>query len=132
MDRRYLLAVLFLFAACAQSAAVPAFPPVVAGVWKLKGVQSFDASTAPEMIRRIGTRGWWSAAYEGAGSATVETYALTAPAAGLEMAQQWRPVADTAVWYTPRYFLVFRWKSAERAAVIALIQELEKQFAEPK
>jgi len=132
MNRRCLLVVVFLFVACAQSPAAPTFPPAVAGVWKLGRVQNFDATSAPEVIRKIGARGWWSAAYDGAGSATVEMYALPGPAAGLEMVQQWRPVADTVVWYTPRYFVVVRWRSAEPAAVKALIQELEKQFAEGK
>lgn len=130
MERWYLLAALFFFAACAQTPAAPAFPPTVAGVWKLEGVDRFDAGKAPEVVRKIGTRGWWSAAYEGAGSATVEMYALSRPAAGLEMVQQWQPVADTAVWYTPRYFVVVRWKNAERAAISALIRELEKEFRE--
>jgi hypothetical protein len=130
MGRCCFLALALLLAACASSPAAPAFPPVVAGVWKLKSVERFDASQAPEMVRRIGTRGWWSATYEGAGSATVEMYALPGPAAGLEMVQEWRPMADSGVWYTPHYFVVVRWKSAERAAVGAMIRELEKQFAE--
>ena len=121
-----------LFAACAQQAVVaPVFPPVIGDAWKLKGVQRFEASSAPKMVRKIGTRGWWSAAYEGAGSATVEVYALPGPV-GLEMVQEWRPVADAVVWYTPRYFVVVRWKGAQRAAVGALIRELQKQFTEAR
>ena len=130
MDRRYWIVAVLLLAACAQRPAAAAFPPVVAGVWHLKGVQSLEAGTAPESIRKIGTRGWWSASYEGAGSVTVEMYALTGPAGGLEMVQQWRPVADTVVWYTPRYFVVVRWKSADVAAVRAMVRELERQFRE--
>lgn len=130
MERGYPLAVVLLFAACARTRAAPAFRPLVAGVWQLKGVQSFDSSRAPEMMRKIGTQGWWRAASEGPGSATVEMYALPAPPARLEMVQQWRPVANTVVWYTPRYFLVVRSKSAERDAVRSMIRELEKASKE--
>lgn len=130
MERCYPLAVVLLFASCARTPAAPTFPSVVAGVWHLNGVQSFGSNQAPEMIRKIGTPGWWSATYEGPGSVTVEMYALPAPPAGLEMVQQWRPAADTVVWYTPRYFVVVGWKNAERDAVRAMIRELEKESRE--
>ncbi|MBZ5594024.1 MAG: hypothetical protein LAP39_17425 [Acidobacteriia bacterium] len=108
------------------------FPPTVAGAWQLKGSQNFPAATAPELIRRIGTRGWWSATYEGAGSATVEVYELTSSAGGLQMVQEWRPVADTVVWYTRRYFVVVQWRGSDRSAVSAFVRALEKQFADEK
>jgi hypothetical protein len=47
---------------------------------------------------------------------------------GFEMVQRWRPVADTVVWYTPRYFVVVKWLSPDRAAVSALIRDLQKGF----
>ncbi len=46
------------------------------------------------------------------------------------MAQKWRPAADAVVWYTPRYFIVVKWRSTDRLAVGAFIRELEKQFKE--
>ena len=108
------------------------FPPAVAGAWQFKDSQNFPAASAPELIRKIGTRGWWRASYQGPGSATVEVYELTSSAGGLQMVQDWRPVADTVVWYTPRYFIVVKWSNSDRNAVSAFVRGLEKQFAEEK
>jgi hypothetical protein len=132
MERRLWIAVGVLLGACTQKTQPPAFPPTVAGSWQLKGSQSFPATSAPELIRKLGTRGWWSATYEGSGSTTVELYELTTPAVGLQLVQEWRPVADTVVWYTVRYFVVVRWRSADRIAIGAFIRALQKQFAEEK
>jgi len=132
MKRRLWFAVVILLAACTAKTQPPVFPPIVAGAWQLKGSQNFPASSAPELIRKIGTRGWWSAAYEGPGSATVELYELTSPPCGLQMVQEWRPVADTVVWYTPQYFIVVKWRNSERSAVSAFIRAMQKQFAEDR
>src|SRR5579863_5998917 len=102
MERRHWIAAAFLLGACTQNLQPPVFSPTVATAWRLKSSQSFPPASAPEQIRKIGTRGWWSATYEGPGSATVELYELTSSAGGLQMVQDWRPVADTVVWYTPR------------------------------
>jgi hypothetical protein len=126
------LSIVLLLSACKQGAAPPVFPASVSDAWRLKSSQNFPAGSAPELVRKIGTRGWWRAGYEGPGSATVEVYELTAPPRGLEMVQRWQPAADTVVWYTPRYFVVVKWQSADRAAVGALIRSLEKQFQEQK
>jgi hypothetical protein len=132
MSRRLWVAVVMLLAACTAKTQPPVFAPTLAGAWKLKESQSFPAASAPELIRRIGTRGWWSATYEGPGSATVELYQLTSSAGGLQMVQEWRPVADTVVWYTPHYFIVARWRSLDRNAVSAFMRAIEQQFAEDK
>jgi hypothetical protein len=132
MNGRLWIGITALFTACAPMAAPPVFPRVVGNVWQLKGVHDIAVSVAPEVVRRIGTRRGWSATYEGPGIATAELYELTAPAGGLEMVQKWRPAADTVVWYTPRYFVVVRWRNTERTAIGALIRALENQFAETK
>jgi hypothetical protein len=132
MGRRLWIAVVMLLAACTAKTQPPMFPPTAAGAWQLKGSQSFPAASAPELIYKIGTRGWWSATYEGRGSATVELYELTSSAGGLQMVQEWRPVADTVVWYTPRYFVVVKWRNSDRSAISAFVRAIEKQFAEEK
>jgi hypothetical protein len=132
MLRRHWLAAVLCLAACAQKTQPPVFPPTVAGVWQFKGSQNFPAASAPELIRRIGTRGGWRATYQGPGSATVELYELTSSAGGLQMVQERRPVADTVVWYTPRYFVVVQWSGSDRSAVSAFVRALEKQFSEAK
>ncbi len=132
MKRRgWILGVLVL-TACGRKAVTPEFAPTVAGAWQLKTMQSFPAGSAAEPMSRYGARGWWRASYAGPGSATVELYELAAPAAGLDLVQRWRPVADTVVWYTPRYFVVVKWQSPDRGAVGVLIRALQKQFAEEK
>ncbi len=136
MNRRHWIFIAALFGACARRAAAPVFAPAVAGVWKLKSVESYPASRAPELVRQIGTRGWWRATYEGPSpppdTITAELYEVTATASGLEMAQKWRPAADAVIWYTPRYFVVVKWRSTDRLAVGAFIRALEKQFTEEK
>ena len=98
----------------------------------MKTMQSFPVGSAPEFMGEHAARAWWRASYAGPGSATAELYELAAPAAGLDLVQRWRPVADTVVWYTPRYFVVVKWQSPDRGAVGALIRALQKQFAEEK
>jgi hypothetical protein len=114
--------------ACTRKAPAPVFAAVVAGVWKLKSVESFPAASAPDVVRKIGMRGWWKADYEGPGMITAELYKLTSTAGGLEMAQNWRPAPDAVVWYTQRYFIVVKWRGTDRLAAAAFIRELEKQF----
>jgi hypothetical protein len=132
MSRRLWIAVVMLLAACTAKTQPPVFPATVAGAWQLKESRGFPAASAPELIRKIGTREWWSATYEGPGSATVEMYELTSSAGGLQMVQDSRPMADTVVWYTPRYFIVVKWRSSDRSAVGALVRVLERQFAADK
>ena len=132
MERRLWIAVVMLLTACTAKTQPPVFPASAASGWQLKGSQSFPAVSAPELVRKIGTRGWWRATYEGPGSATVELFELTSSAGGLQMVQESRPVADTVVWYTPRYFIVVKWRSSDRNAVGAFVRAIEKQFAEDR
>jgi hypothetical protein len=132
MNRRQWIFIVMLFGACARRTAAPVFARSAAGVWKLKSVESFPASSAPDLVRKTGTRGWWRATYEGPGTITVEVYEMTAAAGGLEMAQEWRPAPDAVVWYTRRYFVVVTWRGADRPVVGAFIRALEKQFTDEK
>ena len=132
MQRRLWIAVVMFLAACTAKTQTPVFPSTVAGEWQLKGSQSLPAASASELIRKVGTRGWWSATYDGPGTATVELYELTSSAGGLQMVQEWRPVADAVVWYTPRYFVTVRWRNSDRSAIGVLVRAIEKQFAEGK
>jgi len=129
--RGWILGVLLL-TTCARKASPPEFAPTVAGAWHLKMMQSYPPGSAPEFMGKHGARAWWRASYAGPGSMTVELYDLAAPAAGLDLVQRWRPVADTVVWYTPRYFVVVKWQSPDRNSVGAFIRAFQKQFAEEK
>ena len=132
MNRRCWIAGALLFGACARASPSPVFPPTVAGAWQLKRSESFPAASAPEFIRKIGTRRWWSAVYDGPGSANIDLYELTSSAGGLQMVQEWRPIADAVVWYTPHYFIVVKWRNADRGAVSVFVHGIQKQFAEEK
>jgi hypothetical protein len=132
VNRKWIYIAVLLVGACAQKSSAPMFPATIGGAWRLKSAQTFPAGAAPEMVRKIGTRGGWIAAYEGPGTATAELYELTSSPGGLEMAQRWQAVADTVVWYTPRYFVVVKWQSSDRLSVSTLIRALEKQFVEGK
>jgi hypothetical protein len=127
--RSWIFGVLFLIA-CGRKAPQPVFAPTVADTWRLRMTQNFPPGSAPEFIGKQRVRTWWRASYEGPGSMTVELYELAAPASGLDLVQRWRPVADTVVWYTPRYFVVVKWQSPDRSAAGAFIRALQKQFAE--
>jgi hypothetical protein len=130
--RRLWILIVLPFFACTRNLPAPVFPPVVEEVWKLKTSRILTVDSAPELVRKIGTRGGWSATYEGPGSVTVELYELTAPAGGLEIVQQWPPAPDAVVWYTSQYFFVARWQGADRKAVKAFIRGIQQQFAEPQ
>lgn len=132
MKYRHWILSLFALSACTRSLPPPVFPPAVAGVWKLKSSQAMALASAPELVRKMGARRGWSAAYEGPGSVKFELYELKVPGVGLEIVQRWQPVADAVVWYTPHYFIVARWQSADRESVKLLIRSIQKQFTEPQ
>lgn len=84
--------------------------------------------SAPELVRKMGARRWVSGLYEGAGEVQAHVYELKSEASGLELAQRWRPAANTVFFYTPHYFAVVTWESNDRAAVTALVRALEKRL----
>jgi len=68
------------------------------------------------------------ATYEGPGKIEARVYALSSPAVGLDLAQRWRPSADTVFFYRGRYFVVVKWQEAERKALEAFVKELEQRL----
>ncbi len=131
MNGRHWILLALAFSGCEHDLPAPVFQQAMGGVWKLKTSQKVAAASAPEPVRTMGTRGGWSATYEGPGSATVELYSLTAPGVGLELVQRWRPIPDAVVWNTPHYFVLVKWQSTERNAIKAFIRGLQQQFSEP-
>jgi hypothetical protein len=129
MTRRKWVCLLAVMAGCsAPKPKPPAFPPDTPGGWLLQISKTLPVESAPELVRKIGTRGYWSATYKGPGSATVDAYELTSSPGGLEIVQRWRPQANTLVFYTPRYFVTVKWQSEDRSAVQALVRTLEKEL----
>jgi hypothetical protein len=53
-------------------------------------------------------------------------YELSSPGVGLDLAQRWRPSADTVFFYRDQYFVVVKWQQADRGALQEFVRELEK------
>jgi hypothetical protein len=51
---------------------------------------------------------------------------------GLDLAQRWRPSADTVFFQQGRYFVVVKWQQADRKALQEFVRELEKRLAAAK
>src|SRR5207245_2141086 len=105
-----------------------AFPQDTPGGWHLKSSKILPVDNAPELVHKIGARSYWTATYEGPGSAAVDVYELTSSLGGLELVQRWRPLANTVVFYTPRYFVVVKWQSEDRGRIQALVRTLESEL----
>jgi hypothetical protein len=71
------------------------------------------------------------ASYEGPGKLQARVYVLSSPAVGVDLAQRWRPSADTVFFYRDRYFVVVKWQSAERKALEEFVRELEGKLGPP-
>jgi hypothetical protein len=128
MMNRSTPAIVLLLASCARAPAPPLFPPSIAGSWKLTESAAQPAANAPEPVRRLGLKRVERASYEGQGAITADVYELASSAAGLELAQTWRPAADTVFFYKDTYFAVVKWKNAEKTAVTAFVRDLEKHL----
>ena len=50
----------------------------------------------------------------------------------MDLAQRWRPSADTVFFYRGRYFVVVKWQQADRKALQEFVRELEKRLAAAK
>jgi hypothetical protein len=72
------------------------------------------------------------AAYEGPGKLEARVYELSAPGVGLDLAQRWRPSADTVFFYRGPYFVVVKWQQADRQALQDFVRELEKRLPAAK
>jgi hypothetical protein len=72
------------------------------------------------------------AAYEGPGKLEARVYELSRFEVGLDLAQRWRPSADTVFFQQGRYFVVVKWQQADRKALQEFVRELEKRLAAAK
>jgi hypothetical protein len=76
------------------------------------------------MVRRVQV-----ADYEGPGKLQARAYALTSAAAGIDLAQRWRPSADTVFFNSDRYFVVVKWESAERKPLQDFVREVAQRLS---
>ena len=124
--RRIALAAPLLFIACARVEPMPdLFPDAVAGVWRRTAIRDLPVSESPDPVPRTSVNRIQAASYEGPGKIEARVYELTSSAAGLDLAQRWRPSADTVFFNQGRYFAVVKWRDADRRALQAFVRELE-------
>ncbi|MBZ5576464.1 MAG: hypothetical protein LAP40_07905 [Acidobacteriia bacterium] len=120
-------------AGCRPSAPLTGlFPSTVAGVWRRSALQDLAPSDAPDPVPRTSINRLQSASYEGPGKLEARVYELDTPAVAPELAQRWRPSADTVFFYRDQYFVVIKWQDADRKALEAFVRELETRLGKPK
>ena len=134
MSRRNWMWLALALGACRGTAPLPAdfFPETVANVWRRAAVRNPPVSEAPDPVPRTSVERLQVAAYEGPGKLEARVYELSSPGVGLDLAQRWRPSADTVFFQQGRYFVVVKWQQAERKALQEFVRELEKRLAAAK
>jgi hypothetical protein len=108
---------------------VEPFPENVAGGWKRKERREVGVSEAPDPVPRTSVRSVEIATYEGPGKLEARAYELTSKGVGLDLAQRWRPSADTVFFWTGEYFVVVKWQDADRGALQAFTREVEQRLS---
>jgi hypothetical protein len=119
-------------AACRRKAPAPdLFPPSMPGGWNRTGLREMTASDAPDPVPRTAIDRLQVANYEGPGKLEARAYQLDSPGVALDLVQRWRPSADTVFFYRDEYFVVIKWQEADRKALKAFVDELEKRLGKP-
>jgi hypothetical protein len=134
LSARAFAVLLVAFAACQKPAALPPrlFPETAAGGWRRTAMREVPVSEAPDPVPRTSVDRLAAASYAGPGKLEARVYALTSPEVGLDLAQRWRPSADTVFFYRGRYFVVVKWQSAERNSLEAFVHQLEEALGPAK
>jgi hypothetical protein len=130
MTRRYsLYLALAAAAACGrpQRTGDSLLPSVVGGVWRR---QSLTQIRVPPSA--AGSLREFEANYAGPGNVTADIYQAKVSAVAFEMAQKWKPAANTVSFYKDEYFAVIKWDRADRQALTAFVGALEKVLGPEK
>lgn len=118
---------------CHRSELLPdLFPSTMGGVWRRTALSDLSASDAPDPVSRTTIDRLRTASYEGPGKLEARVYELSSPAVALDLAQRWRPSADTVFLNRDQYFVVIKWQDADRKAVQSFVHELEARLGKPK
>lgn len=125
------VALMAVLAACRPAAPLPAelFPREADGGWARTSFRELPVSDSPDPVPRTAVERFALATYKGPGKLEARVYQLSSPAVGVELAQRWRPSADTVFFYRGRYFVVVKWESADRKALESFVRELERRLA---
>jgi hypothetical protein len=131
MTRRSWLCLAGALAACGKKAEFPPdlFPETMSGGWRRAATG--DSADARDPVPRNSVEQTRTARYTGPGEVEAHVYQLSSAAVGLDLAQRWRPSADTVFFNQGVYFVVVKWQSAERAALQEFVRALEAKLAPP-
>jgi len=110
---------------------VQPFPETMAGVWHRTELRQPSLSDVPDPVPRSEVRRFVLAEYKGPGKLEARAYELTSRAVGVDLAQRWRPSADTIFFWAGDYFVVIKWQEADRKALQDFTRELEKRLNPP-
>ncbi len=132
MTRRSWCWLALALAGCRRSAPLPDLLPQTAGVWRRTAIANRGASEAPDPVPRSSINRLQIATYEGPGRLEARIYELDSPAVAFDLAQRWRPSADTVFFDRGRFFVVIRWEQAERKALQGFVRDLETRLPKPK
>jgi hypothetical protein len=111
-----------------HDAPLDVFPDAVAGVWHRVELRDVPVSESPDPVPRTAVKRVQFAAYDGPGRLEARAYELTSAETGLDLAQRWRPSADTVFFWARNYFVVLRWQQADRKALQQFTSVLEKRL----
>jgi hypothetical protein len=93
-------------------------------------MRAASVADAPDPVPQASVVRVTVAGYEGAGKLEARAYELTRSEVGLDIAQRWRPSADTVFFWARRWFVVIRWEQADRKALREFTTALEKRLRE--
>ena len=129
MTRRKWLWAASGLAACGRKRgpAVEPFPETVAG-WQRKTRREVPVSEAPDPVPRTSVERLEIAEYQGQGKLEARAYELTSKEVGVDLAQRWRPSADTVFFWAGDYFVVVKWQEADRKALQAFTRDVEQRL----
>ena len=118
--------------ACGRKSTLPAdlFPETAAGGWRR--ITMGDVPDSRDPVPRSAVEQSLAATYKGPGELEAHAYQLSSEAVGLDLAQRWRPSADTVFFNQGVYFVVVKWQSADRKALQEFVAEMERKLTPPK
>jgi hypothetical protein len=127
MTRRVWTLLPLALAGCRRSATpVALFLESMDGGWRRAALAELPVSEAPDPVPRTAVKRLTAARYEGPGKLEARAYELTSSATGVDLAQRWRPSADTVFFSRGPYFIVVKWQAADRQTLQAFVRNVEK------
>ena len=119
-----------VLAACGAKPELPAdlFAASADGGWQLVEAHDIGDGEAPDPVPRSAIVRERTASYKGQGELEAHVYLLDAESTAQTLGQRWRPSADTVFFDSGRYFVVVRWKDADRRNLQSFLAQLQKRL----